>query len=142
MIVECLVSPGWNSQSTWKEQRRFNAKCANKLCQFRHSKNKEPTKDDNDDKTTRKENVVVEPADRSIDESSEDDNDDSGVESCDFCGQEYDDIDDLIDHYGITGHNLPESEHNWKLAQKMRASDMYLACFLKTTLDKSLLLDT
>ena len=46
---------------------RFNAKCANKLCQFRHTQNIT-----DDDKTTRKENVEVWPADKSIDQSIED----------------------------------------------------------------------
>jgi hypothetical protein len=42
------------------------------------------------------------------DETSDDldDSEENETESCDFCGEVFGDIDDLIDHYGITGHNL------------------------------------
>ena len=35
-----------------------------------------------------------------------DDFEENEAESFDFCGEVFGDIDDLIDHYGITGHNL------------------------------------
>ena len=42
------------------------------------------------------------------DKASEDldDSVENEAESCDFCGEVFGDIDDLIDHYGIKGHNL------------------------------------
>ena len=36
----------------------------------------------------------------------------TGVESCGFCSQQFDDINDLISHFGMTGHNLSEKEQN------------------------------
>ena len=59
------------------------------LCSFKHKKS-----------------PSVEP----IDEESDEDNDSEenpDFESCNFCREEFDDI-DLIDHYGTTGHNLME----------------------------------
>ena len=78
---------------------RFKLKCANKLCKFKHTRYTE--KEDNGHET-----VEEEPNEKISDNET-----DSDVESCDFCGQVFDDIDDLIEHYGITGHNLSESEH-------------------------------
>jgi hypothetical protein len=65
---------------------KLDETCITNLCSYRHSK------------STEEEN---------LDEISEDyDSDENEVEPCDFCGEVFDDIDDLIDHYGITGHNL------------------------------------
>ena len=35
---------------------------------------------------------------------------DSGTESLNFCGEVFDDKDDLIDHFGTTGHNLEDDQ--------------------------------
>ena len=32
--------------------------------------------------------------------------------SCFYCAQKFEELDELIDHFSETGHNLPESEHN------------------------------
>ena len=53
---------------------RFNAKCTNKLCQFRHTQNITESSEEEDAKTTRKENIEVEPSDKKIDKSIEDEN--------------------------------------------------------------------
>ena len=60
---------------------RFNAKCATKLCQFRHTKNTTKSSEEEDNKSTSKENGEGEPTDS--DHSYEHDTE-SGVESCDF----------------------------------------------------------
>ena len=73
------------------------------MFQFRHTNKETASTEKEEDE---QETVEVEP----IKKVSDDEND-SGVESWDFCGQVFDDIDDLIDHFGITGHNLSENEH-------------------------------
>ena len=35
---------------------------------------------------------------------------DSEAECCNYCSEVFKDIDDLIDHFGITGHNLLEND--------------------------------
>ena len=66
---------------------KFDKNCTKNLCSFRHAKVPE-----------------VEP----IDENSDDyiESEENEVESCDFCGEMFGDIDDLIDHYCTTAHNL------------------------------------
>ena len=63
------------------------------LCSFKHSK--VHTKEDNDDE------LEVEEVENTDHESVE----------CDYCEKKFEDIDDLIDHFGKTGHNLPEDQH-------------------------------
>ena len=68
---------------------KFDQKCSNNLCSFTHSKV---------------------PEEEPVDEHSENDNESESedneldVEPCESCGQLFDDIEDLIDHYGTTGH--------------------------------------
>ena len=52
-------------------------------------------------------------SDKSSVQSIEHEND-TGVESCGFCSQQFGDINDLISHshFGMTGHNLSEREQN------------------------------
>ena len=53
------------------------------LCSFRHTKTNEEEPFDNE---------------------SDDENEENEVEPCESCGQLFDDIEDLIDHYGTTEH--------------------------------------
>ena len=69
---------------------KFDSKCTTILCSFRHKES---------------------PIEETVDEESDEPNDteeNSEVEYCNFCSEAFDDIDDLIDHYGTTGHNLME----------------------------------
>ena len=65
---------------------KFDRSCANDLCSFRHSK------------------VPEEPIEENGDTDNESEENDMEVEPCESCGQIFDEIEDLIDHYGTTGH--------------------------------------
>ena len=69
---------------------KFGTKCTMILCSFRHDRNpiEEPNDEESDDPDDTEEN--------------------SEIEYCNFCSLAFEDVDDLIDHYGTTGHNLME----------------------------------
>lgn len=77
----------------------FNATCSTKLCQLQHSFNNE--QNDDDDKSVR-ENANETFDDKDANKSEEE------LSSCNYCGEVYKDIDDLINHFGETGHNLED----------------------------------
>ena len=62
-------------------------KCTKNLCSFRHTK-------------VPKVDLIEE----NIDDYNESEENNIEVESCESCGEMFDDIEDLIDHYGTTGH--------------------------------------
>ena len=74
---------------------KFDKKCTKNLCSFVHTQSTE-----------------VEPDDKEIDdyddseetEYVENESEENEVEPCESCGEMFDDIEDLIDHYGTTGH--------------------------------------
>ena len=63
---------------------KFDQKCTKNLCYYRHT------------------SLEVEPVDENGDADNE--SGENEVEACDFCGEMFDEIEDLIDHYGTTGH--------------------------------------
>ena len=107
----------------------FSTKCANKLCQFRHPT--QTTPDQTDDKSTSEINNDEHVAQsvnmmnsktsdseevselelagtEDLDQSKHDDetNDNDEVHPCDSCDHVFNDIEDLIEHYGETAHNI------------------------------------
>ena len=70
----------------------FATKCANKLCQFRH-----PTTEQTDDSIDSEVNN---------DENCSESEEEPEIEPCNYCGQLFNEIEELIDHYAETGHNL------------------------------------
>jgi hypothetical protein len=63
---------------------KFDKKCTRNLCSFGHTSIEEESDDkENEDNIQSEENEV---------------------EPCESCGELFDDIEDLIDHYGTTGH--------------------------------------
>ena len=97
-----------------------------KLCQLRHLKKKtqtyfESSINEKDNEPVDEEIVEEindekdnEPADEEIVEEIDDDTtefeEDSEVECCNYCSKAFEDIDDLINQFGITGHNLLEND--------------------------------
>ena len=75
---------------------KFGVACSNKCCQFRHRNQETQSCDENDDKNATKE---------VISEIEDETNYDDQVYPCDTCENVYDDIEELIDHYGETAHN-------------------------------------
>ena len=73
---------------------KFDQICTNNLCSCQHSKTsrKQPITKDN--------NAVVETEDK-LDSDS-----DKEEYSCISCKKMFDDVDDMIEHYGETGHNI------------------------------------
>ena len=70
------------------------------------------------------ENIRTEKETDHIDEESDNSfetEEDSGTESCNYCGEVFDDIDDLIDHFGTTGHNLKDDKW-WIISE----NDIYI----------------
>ena len=102
----------------------FTTKCAYKMCQFRHPT--QTTHDHNSDKST-SEIIIEEHVEQSVNMMSSKTNDSEGdsemelaasndldqskhdddeVYPCDSCDNVFNDIEDLIDHYGETAHNI------------------------------------
>ena len=80
---------------------RFNENCNNTLCQFRHQKlrtEKEPSSAGDD-------NNCENPEELDQSKREDDTNDEDEVYPCDSCDQVFNEIEDLIDHYGETAHN-------------------------------------
>ena len=74
------------------ESCRFDEECSKPLCPYKHSKKN--LYENNDEQT-----------------SNKSDTDDDSV-SCTYCHENFEDIDDLIAHYGVTEHNLDEDQHS------------------------------
>ena len=107
-------------------QCSFQEKCRHKLCQFRHPKKKiqtylESSRNEKDEEPANEEIVEEmndekgnEPADeesvKEMNDNTTEFEEDSEVECCNYCSKVFNDIDDLIDHFGITGHNLLEND--------------------------------
>ena len=72
----------------------FSTKCTRKLCQFRHPSKSTDQPDKNSD------------GELNDDENSSDSEEESEIQSCNYCGQIYEEIEELIDHFAETGHNL------------------------------------
>ena len=77
---------------------RFNVKCDNTLCQFRHPKIQ--NEESENESTSKDDNI------QHIDEHESDDDQSEELFPCDSCDKIYDEIDDLIEHYGETAHNI------------------------------------
>ena len=74
------------------EKCKFDRICSKPLCSYKHSN---PDSEDSDtDKIT---DSNIEATDETV--------------SCDYCKKKFEDIDDLIDHFGVTEHNLYEDQH-------------------------------
>ena len=88
----------------------FDTKCTHKLCQFSHPKKNMQSTAETVDSVANKD-VENEPANEDeISDNSLELEEDSDIETCNYCKRDFDDIDDLIDHFGITGHNLLDNE--------------------------------
>ena len=61
---------------------KLDKNCTRNLCSYRHTTNE----------------------DEPNDQESDDENEEIQIEPCESCGEIFDDIEDLIDHYGTTGH--------------------------------------
>jgi hypothetical protein len=67
------------------EMCKFDEKCTKNLCSFSNKKVPE-----------------IEPIGENSDDFNE--SEENEVEACDFCGEMFDEIEELIDHYSTTGH--------------------------------------
>ena len=97
---------------------KFGGSCANKLCQFRH-KNKQTQSSDKSDNenTSQKDTIEIEdefsceeceekfPNKKTLAKHVETKHEDDEVYPCDTCENVYDEIEELIEHYGETAHN-------------------------------------
>ena len=72
----------------------FSTKCTRKLCQFRHPSKSTDQPDKNSD------------GELNDDENRSDSEEESEIQSCNYCGQIFEEIEELIDHLAETGHNL------------------------------------
>ena len=92
---------------------KFGATRANKLCQFRHTNKQTESCDKSKNISTRKEdkrkhNVVYtnREGDTAIKLDEDETKDDDKVYPCDLCNHVFNKIEDLIDLYGETAHNI------------------------------------